>query len=280
MPLLSVAIVTLNEEENLPRTLASVRWADEIIVVDSGSTDRTVELARSLGAIVIERPWPGFAAQKNFAISQCTGTWILTLDADEELSPELQHQIRRLISSHPPMDALYLKRRNMFLGRWVKHGGFYPDAKLRLFRRRTANFATTPRFEERPVHEVIAFDGAWATLDYDIIHHAYPTLSTYIEHMDRYSSLGAEILLNRGRTSSSLPSFIAQILLAPQLTFLWNYVVRLGFLDGREGLLLHLYHAIYTSWKYAKAWELARSRTLSPRMKEVPKDAGEPALKR
>jgi glycosyltransferase involved in cell wall biosynthesis len=258
--LLSVAIVTLNEEANLSRTLASVAWADELIVVDSGSTDRTVEIARSFGARVIQRDWPGFAAQKNFAIAQCRGTWILSLDADEELSPQLQTQIRTMLASNPPIDAYFLSRRNLFLGRWIKRGGFYPDAKLRLFRRSAANFALTPQFEERPVHETIAFDGASDTLDFDIIHHAYPTLSTYIEHMDRYSSLGAEILVDKRRVSRSTFSFVSNILLIPQITFVWNYFVRFGFLDGREGLLLHLYHATYTSWKYAKAWELSRQR--------------------
>ncbi len=258
MPVFSVAIITLNEEQNLPRTLASVAWAAQIVVVDSGSTDRTVEIARSFGATVIERHWPGFAAQKNFAISQCTGDWILTLDADEEVSPELQQQMRLIVSSQPTSDAFYLKRRNLFLGRWIKHGGFYPDPKLRLFRRSAANFTTPPQFAERPVHEVIAFDGAADTLDYDLIHHAYPTLSTYLEHMDRYSSLGAQILVDRKKTSSTYLGFLAHILVAPSLTFVWNYIFRLGFLDGREGLMLHAYHATYTSWKYAKAWELAR----------------------
>ncbi|MDQ2924841.1 MAG: glycosyltransferase family 2 protein, partial [Acidobacteriota bacterium] len=247
---------TLNEEHNLPRTLASVQWADEIIVVDSGSTDCTVEIARSFGARVIERPWPGFAAQKNFAIAQCTGTWILALDADEELSPELQQQIRTLLPTNPPTDAFYLRRRNLFLGRWIKHGGFYPDPKLRLFRRSNA----TPQFESRPVHETVAFTGPTATLDFDLIHHAYPTLSTYIEHMDRYSTLGAEILISKGRTSASLPTFLWNVYLIPYITFQWNYFCRLGFLDGREGLLLHLYQAAYTSWKYAKAWEKSRIR--------------------
>ncbi|AEU38120.1 glycosyltransferase family 2 protein [Granulicella mallensis] len=256
--LVSVAIVTLNEEENLPRTLTSVRWADEIVVVDSGSTDRTVEIAHTLGARVIERAWPGFAAQKNFAISQCSGTWILSLDADEELTPELQTQIRTMLASNPPIDAYYLRRRNLFLGRWIKHGGFYPDPKLRLFRRSAANFALTPQFEERPVHETIAFDGAAGTLDFDLVHNAYPALSTYIEHMDRYSGLGADLLVAKGRTSRSLLSFLSNIFVVPQVMFLWNYFFRLGFLDGREGLLLHLYHATYTSWKYAKAWEKAR----------------------
>jgi glycosyltransferase involved in cell wall biosynthesis len=259
MPLLSVAIVTFNEEENLARTLTSVAWADQILVVDSGSTDRTVEIARSFNATVnttvIERPWPGFAAQKNFALSQCTGDWILSLDADEELSPELQQQIRQTLSTNPSADAFFLKRRNLFLGRWIKHGGFYPDAKLRLFRR---NVPTTPQFEERPVHETIPFHGPIATLDFDLIHHAYPTLSSYIEHMDRYSSLGAQFLVDRGRTSANGFSFFARIVIAPLLGFIWNYLFRLGFLDSREGLLLHLYHACYASWKYSKAWELAR----------------------
>ena len=277
MPLLSVAIVTLNEEENLPRTLASVQWAEEIIVVDSGSTDRTVEIARSYGARVIERPWPGFAAQKNFAIQQCTGTWILTLDADEELSPDLVRQIRIMLSSNPPVDAYCLKRRNLFLGRWIKRGGFYPDPKLRLFRRTTANFETTPMFEERPVHETISFHGRADTLDFDIIHHAYPTLSTYIEHMDRYSNLGANILADKGRISGSYIAFFCNIFLIPQWTFFWNYFVRLGFLDGREGLLLHLYHATYTSWKYAKAWEISRGKNVRMPQAAQPAEESEAA---
>jgi glycosyltransferase involved in cell wall biosynthesis len=256
MSLLSVAIVTFNEEANLARTLASVAWADQIVIVDSGSTDRTLEIARSFNATVLDRPWPGFAAQKNFALSQCSGDWILSLDADEELSPELQQEIRQTLSMRPPpFDAFYLKRRNLFLGRWIKHGGFYPDPKLRLFRR---TLSTPAQFEDRPVHETIRFAGPTATLDFDILHHAYPTLSSYIEHMDRYSSLGAQLLVDQGRTSANLLTFFARIVIFPMLGFKWNYVFRLGFLDGREGFLLNLYHAAYSSWKYAKAWDLAR----------------------
>ena len=260
MPLLSVAIITLNEEENLARTLASVQWAEDIVVVDSGSTDRTLEIARSFGARAFEHEWTGFAAQKNFAITQCRGDWILSLDADEELTPELQQQVRTLLPSNPPVDAYYLRRRNLFLDRWIKRGGFYPDPKLRLFRRTAANFTLTPTFEERPVHETIAFNGEADTLDFDLVHHAYPTLTTYIEHMDRYSGLGADILINKGRVSASRLAFLFNVFLVPQLTFHWNYFFRLGFLDGREGLLLHLYHATYTSWKYAKAWDVSRRR--------------------
>jgi glycosyltransferase involved in cell wall biosynthesis len=259
--MLSVAIITCNEELNLARTLASVAFADEIVIVDSGSTDRTVEIAESFSARVFHQDWPGFSAQKNFAIRQCKGDWILSLDADEELSPQLQTQIRTLLPSNPPADAYFIKRRNLFLNRWIKYGGYYPDPKLRLFRRTAANFAATAHFEERPVHETMIFDGEAASLDYPLIHHAYPSLSGYIEHMDRYSTLGAELLVAAGRTSNSWPAFYWNVFFVPNLTFLWNYGFRLGFLDGREGLLLHLYHSAYVSWKYAKAWRV-RQKTL------------------
>lgn len=262
-PLLSVALITLNEEENLARTLLSVQFAPpfrpEIIIVDSGSTDQTVSIARSFGARVFPEPWKGFSAQKNSAIAKCNGTWILSLDADEELSPELQHQLQTLLPSNPPVDAFLLRRRNLFLGRWMRHGGYYPDAKLRLFRRNAANFASAARFSDRPVHETITFSGASDTLDSDLIHHAYPTLESYLEHMDRYSTLGADLLFQQRRSSRSLLLFAWNVFLVPHLTFLWNYVLRLGFLDGREGFLLHLYHSTYISWKYAKAWAMSRS---------------------
>ncbi|HEX7158368.1 MAG TPA: glycosyltransferase family 2 protein [Edaphobacter sp.] len=257
-PTLSVAIITLNEEKNIARTLAAVQFADEIIVVDSGSTDRTVEIARSLNARVILEPWRGFAAQKNFAIEQCKGTWVLSLDADEELTPELQTEIQALLRDTPRADAYMLRRRNLFLNRWIRFGGYYPDPKLRLFRRHAANFAPPARFTERPVHETVTVDGSIETLRNDLIHHAYPSIESYIEHMDRYSTLGAQILLAKGKTSRSLLGFIHHVLVIPTLTFIWNYVFRLGFLDGREGFLLHTYHSTYTSWKYAKAWQTTR----------------------
>jgi glycosyltransferase involved in cell wall biosynthesis len=260
MPLLSVAIVTLNEERNLERTLSSVSFADEIVVVDSGSKDRTVEIAKSFNAKVIHRDWPGFAAQKNFAVAQCSGDWILSLDADEELSPDLQTQIRVLLPTNPPADAYFIKRRNLFLNRWIKRGGYYPDPKLRLFRRSAANFSHPPHFEERPVHETMVFDGESATLDYDLIHHAYPTLEDYLEHMDRYSTLGAQLLVDQGRISASLAAFYWNVFMVPHLTFIWNYFFRLGILDGREGMLLHLNHSAYVSWKYSKAWQTFRGR--------------------
>jgi glycosyltransferase involved in cell wall biosynthesis len=259
MPLtLSVAIITLNEEANLARTLASVQFADEVIVLDSGSSDRTIEIAKSFNAKIISEPWKGFAAQKNTAIEHCTGTWILSLDADEELTPELQTEIKALLRGNPAADAYLLRRRNLFLDRWIRYGGYYPDPKLRLFRRHAANFAPPARFTDRPVHETIALDGTLETLHADLIHHAYPTIESYIEHMDRYSTLGSQIVISKGKTSRSLLAFIHNIVVIPTFTFIWNYVFRVGFLDGREGFLLHLYHSTYTSWKYSKAWQTTR----------------------
>lgn len=257
---LSVVVITHNEEANIGRTLESVQplVADgkgEIIVVDSGSTDRTVEIAKSLGAKVFVEEWKGYAAQKNSAIDKAVGDWILSLDADEEISDGLTKEIEEIC--HGPAedgfgseDGYWLKRENQFLGRPLRHGGFWPDRKLRTFRRGIG------RVETRAVHETIQVTGRLGTLYYPIIHHSYPTLSDYIEHMNRYSSLGAEMVAAKGKVRFS----VINIVLRPLATFVYNYIFRLGFLDGREGLLLHLYHAVYVSWKYAKAWELSRAQ--------------------
>ena len=274
---LSVVIITHNEEANIGRTLESVRplvsnGKGEIIVVDSGSTDRTVEIARSFDAKVFVEEWKGFAAQKNSAIDKATGDWILSLDADEEVGPVAQGFILDFLfgivaSSYRGFEGgVLLGRRNYFLGRWIRHGGFYREEKLRLF------FQDSGRFEERLVHEDMALKPGKTIIDpslhwswmgdsrIDLIHHSYPTLSDYIEHMNRYSSLGAEMVV--AKANGKVRFSVINIVLRPLATFVYNYFFRLGFLDGREGLLLHLYHAVYVSWKYAKAWEL--SRTNSP----------------
>ena len=245
MPMtLSVAIITYNEEVNLARTLSSVPWANEIVIVDSGSTDGTEEIALSFGAKWFVEEWKGFSAQKNSAIAKCNSDWILSLDADEEVSPELAEEIQALLSTDSSTTVYFLPRRNLFLGRWMRHGGYYPDPKLRLFRRGAC------QFEERLVHETIRSTSPSGTLRGDLIHHAYPTLDSYIDHMNRYSTLGAQTAKSR---SQNWPVFAWNVLLNPAATFVYNYFFRLGFLDGREGLLLHLYHSAYVSWKYAKA---------------------------
>jgi len=259
---LSVVIITHNEEVNIGRTLASVQSlvADgkgEIIVVDSGSTDRTVEIAKSYGAKVFVEEWKGFTAQKNSAIDKASGEWILSLDADEEVQDRLCKAIARTLTLYPELrkSGYWLRRKNFFLGKWIRHGGFWPDHKLRLFKR------SVGKFEDRQVHETVRVEGDTRELWHvqpifqgALLHHSYPNLSDYIEHMNHYSSLGAEMVVARGKVGYS---FI-NIVLRPLFTFIYNYIFRLGFLDGREGLLLHLYHAVYVSWKYAKAWELSR----------------------
>jgi glycosyltransferase involved in cell wall biosynthesis len=257
---LSVAIITYNEEDNLARTLNSVRFADEIVVVDSGSTDRTVEIAESLGAKVFTEPWKGFAGQKNSAVDKCVGTWVLSLDADEELTGELQAEIREMLDADaqmtPPVDGYRLRLRHVFLGRWMRYGGYYPDMKLRLFRRVTGSGVA--HFTDRPVHESVQVDGRVETMQKDFLHHGYPNLEIYLEHMNRYSTLGGKIVAEKGKVSRLWPAFCWNVALVPLLTFVWNYFFRLGFLDGREGLLLHMYHSGYISWKYAKAWQMGR----------------------
>jgi len=249
---LSVAIITHNEEANIGRTLASVRFADEVVVVDSGSTDRTVEIAREHGAKIFVEDWKGFAAQKNSAIAKCSGDWVLSLDADEEVAPQLHESIVKLLDGAPQFDAYSVSRRNIFIGRWIRFGGYYPDAKLRLVRREFANY------QDRAVHEDIKITGTTGRLSGWLIHRAYPTLTEYIEHMNCYSSLGAELAAEKGRVSHKLLPFLWNVFINPMATFTYNYIFRLGCLDGREGLLLHVYHSIYVSWKYAKAWEANR----------------------
>jgi len=295
--ILSIVIITHNEEANIGRTLASVQSlvADgkgEIIVVDSGSTDRTVEIAKSYGAKVFIEKWKGYAAQKNSAIDKASGDWILSLDADEEVEQGLSNEFavlwqsagldqasrldhleriryvftrqtwresRQVAKQKGMSDSSYfvaisgfrIPRKNFFLGRWIKHGGFWPDPKLRLFRKGAA------RFEKRLVHEdAMLSEGVSGQLQHALLHHSYPTLADYIDHMNRYSSLGAEMVIAKGHGGFS----VFNIVLRPLATFIYNYFFRLGFLDGREGLLLHLYHAVYVSWKYAKAWEIAHKK--------------------
>jgi glycosyltransferase involved in cell wall biosynthesis len=283
--ILSVVIITYNEEANIGRTLASVQSlvADgkgEIIVVDSRSSDRTVEIAKSLGAKVFVEEWKGYAAQKNSAIDKASGDWILSLDADEELETGLAGEVYAAVRGGLGIDrreqdsleaiesvmktekaeasgkstlpaGFWISRKNFFIGRWIKHGGYWPDRKLRLFRKGMAGF------EDRAVHEDARLtDGISERLTHALIHHSYPTLSDYIEHMNRYSSLGAEMAVAKGHRSFS----VFNIVVRPWATFIYNYFFRLGFLDGREGLLLHLYHAVYVSWKYAKAWELSNEK--------------------
>jgi glycosyltransferase involved in cell wall biosynthesis len=255
MPKLSVAIVAMNEAGNLARTLESVKWADEIILIDSGSTDDTLQIAESYGATVYVEGWKGYGGQVNAALDKCTSPWILNLDADEELSPELVLEIRTLLQSEPEKAAYTVPRLNLIFGRWMRHGGLYPDRKLRLFRSGVARLA-----EDTEPHATPKTAVPTGALKNDLLHYQYPTLAVYIEHMHSYSTTSIPLVLRSGRDSHSLFSFLVNTVLNPVFTFVYNYVGRGGFLDGREGLLFHLNHSIYVNWKFAKAWEFARRK--------------------
>jgi glycosyltransferase involved in cell wall biosynthesis len=242
-PALSVVVITYNEEERLRQTLASVAWADEIVVVDGGSDDKTVEIAREFTDHVVVRPWEGFARQKNAAIERARGEWILSLDADEEVSPELGEEIRRTIAA-PAADGYAVPRRNIFWGRWVRHGRLYPDWQLRLFRRGRG------RFVERPVHESVQIDGPVARLAAPLIHRSYRDVADFLTRANRYTSLAAEEWVRAGRTVHA-----HDLVLRPLGRFLSMYVRHAGFLDGWRGFLLAVLYAYYVFLRSAKVWE-------------------------
>lgn len=248
-------MIAMNEEANLPRTLESVKWADEIVVVDSGSRDRTIEIAQSFGAKTSYHVFDGHGEQKNVALDLCISDWILLLDADEVLTPELQIEIQKLLAGEPKYNAYWISRLNFYFGKWIRHGGFYPDHKLRLFKRGAARLS-----EGVGPHSTPQFQGPRGKLRGDMLHYAYPTMGVYLEHMDRYSSEIAKLLHQSGKDSRSLPEFLWNVVLNPAATFVYNYFFRLGFLDGREGLILHINHSVYIHWKYIKAWRLGQRR--------------------
>jgi glycosyltransferase involved in cell wall biosynthesis len=246
-PRLSVVLITHNEEKNIRRTLESVRWADEIVVIDSGSTDTTVAICREYTDKVYHQEWLGYGRQKNLAIDRSSGEWILSLDADEPIEPALADEIRRIISSAEALDGYWIPRKAFVLGKWIRHGGWYPDYNLRLFRRGKG------RFEERVVHEAVRVDGRLGRTRAAIEHHSYPDLSSYMSALDTYSSLAVEVMA-RTKITAFKASWI-NILFRPVLTFLFKYFFRLGFLDGKAGFVLNVFHSYYVFAKYAKAWE-------------------------
>lgn len=231
MAKLSVCVISKNEERCIERCLASVSWADEIIVVDSGSTDKTVPLATSLGATVLHHEWPGWAQQKNYAINHATHDWILSLDADEWLPEEAEEIIRSALQS-PDIDAYFLARRTTFLGKWIRHSGWYPDRQIRLFRK------SVTRFEDVPVHEKVAVPEKAAVLPVDLWHESYTSLPQYFAKNKKYAAAQAAQQIDQ--------SFVRLKLVAkPLYRFFQTYLFQLGFLDGYKGLLLALLRSWY-----------------------------------
>jgi glycosyltransferase involved in cell wall biosynthesis len=238
---ISATIVTLNEERNLPRALESLTCVDEIVVVDSGSTDRTVEIARTYGARVIEQSWLGYAAQKNFAATAAANDWVLAIDADESLSELLQAEIMALRQTDPHVPGFRFPRRAQYLGGWINHSGWYPDAKVRLYDRRRG------RWVGDYVHESVRVDGAPGELTGNLHHFTCASLEEHRRTMDRYTTLAAEELRAQGRRSTAL-----RLLLSPPATFLKTYLLQQGFRDGYRGYLIAKMAARYVYLKCSK----------------------------
>jgi glycosyltransferase involved in cell wall biosynthesis len=244
---LSAVLITQDAAAQLDACLASLRFADEIVVVDSGSADATVAIAEARGARVLRNAWLGYGRQKQFAVEQAKNDWVLCIDADERVSPELAASIRRALEA--PVAPVYrMARRNRFLGRWLRHGEGYPDWSTRLFDRRSA------RWSDDAVHEKVLYAVTPGRLEGDLLHDSAEDLGRYLEKQNRYSQLAAQQLHAQGRRAG-----VAQLLLSPLVRFVKFYFLRLGFLDGVPGLV-HIAIGCMTSFmKYAKLIELRRA---------------------
>jgi glycosyltransferase involved in cell wall biosynthesis len=239
---ISATIITLNEERNIARAIESLRCCDEIVVVDSGSSDRTLELASRLGARVVETPWHGYAKQKNFAAEQARHDWILSLDADEALSEALEGEIWAIKKNGPRYDGYTMPRLAQYCGRWILHSGWHPDRKLRLYHRQRAQWVG------EYVHESVRVRGRVGHLRYNILHFTCSSLSEHLRTMDRYTTLAAQEVVARKKHVGAV-----QLLFDPLWTFVKSYFVQRGFLDGAEGLSIAWMAGLYTYLKYAKA---------------------------
>ncbi len=243
--MLSVTIITLNEERNLRDCLESVRFADEIIVVDSGSRDLTLSIAKEFKAQVFQEPWKGFAGQKNSAQDKAQGPWILNIDADERVTEDLRLEIQKVLQEDSPVAGFRVPRKNFFCGQWIRHGGWYPNYQLRLYRKEAGRFAP------REVHEQVEVKGPVGTLISPLDHYTYHSISDYIKRMDRYSELSARQYLREGRQVSW-----PEILFRSWFTFIQMWVLKGGLLDGANGLILAALYSQYTFIKYSKLKQL------------------------
>ncbi|MBI5026997.1 MAG: glycosyltransferase family 2 protein [Nitrospirae bacterium] len=266
--MLSVAIITHNEEVNIKDALESVKWADEIVIVDSFSTDKTLGICRLYTDKIYSQEWAGYAEQKNKAVSLASHPWVLVLDADERVTKSLRDEILSIIrntkdnENYPSptplpqgegargrVDGYYIPRKNFFLGRWIRHGGWWPDYALRLFRKEKGFF------EDREVHESVKLNGETGYLNNPVEHYTYRDIEDYIKRMNTYSTLAARELFKKDRGAG-----IFDLTLRPLFTFFKMYLLRLGFLDGLYGLILAVLYSVYTFSKYIKLWEMQKTK--------------------
>lgn len=242
MPGISATIVTLNEEKNIGRAIESLRCCDEILVVDSGSTDRTVTIAQQKGARVLQRDWPGYAKQKNLAASHAQHDFVLSIDADEALSEELEAEIMELMQTGLTADAYSMPRLAQYLGKWIRHSGWYPDRKVRLYDRRKAVW--TGEY----VHESVRVEGSVAELRSNLLHYTCDSLSAHMKTLDRYTTLAARELRASGRQRAGY-----RLMVDPLWTAFRTFILQRGYRDGYEGFTIAYMAALYTFLKYAKA---------------------------
>jgi glycosyltransferase involved in cell wall biosynthesis len=252
VPKVSVTVITRNEASDIGPALKSVAWADEIVVVDAMSSDATVATARQYTDKVVMREWPGYVAQKNFATSLARNDWILSLDADERVTPELAAEIGELLAGSPPHAGYRMPRVTWHLGRWIRTTDWYPDYQLRLYDRRTAEWTG------RLVHESVTVRGSTGRLRGELHHFAYRDIAEHLETIDRYTTYAAQGLREDGRRTG-----LVQLAGHPPLAFLRNYLLRGGIRDGIPGLIVSAMNAYYVFLKFAKLWELQLAETAS-----------------
>lgn len=245
MQKISVIIITLNEEENIRACLESVKWADEILVSDSGSADKTVQICNEYGAKVYIDEWHGFGKQKNLIAGRAKNNWILNVDADERIIIDLKKEIELALNSDG-CEGYNIPRKNFFGDKWIRHCGWHPDYNLRLYRKDKG------QFNERAVHEAVQINGKTGCLKSPLEHYTYKNISDYLKRMDRYSTLAAEEMMKKGRTSGFL-----DLTLRPCAAFLKMFLLKKGFMDGYAGLVLSGLYSSYTFSKYAKLWEMS-----------------------
>jgi glycosyltransferase involved in cell wall biosynthesis len=250
----TATVITFNEAANIQAALESLSWADEIIVVDSHSTDDTVAIARRFTDRVVVRPWPGYSDQKNFAAAQATHDWIFSLDADERVSPALAAEMQARLTNDAGAAGYRVPRVTFHLGRWIRSTDWYPDYQLRLYDRRRA------RWSGRYVHESVKADGPVSDLRGELLHYAYRDLAHHFQTMDRYTTLAAKQMQEDGRRAGWF-----DLAVHPPAAFIRNYVLRGGFRDGVPGLIVSAMNARYVGLKFAKLWELCSPSISTPR---------------
>lgn len=242
---LSVVIITLNEEKNIARCLDSVKWADEIIIVDSGSTDKTKEICSEYNCKFIQTNWLGFGSTKRFAVNKASNDWILSIDADEQITTQLREEIIDLLKSEPPIKAYRIKRNSFYLGKMIRFSGWNRDYTLRLFNKNYANF------NEKPVHEFVETKEDICLLRHYIFHYTYPDINSHYFKMKKYGDINAEYLLTKGKRST-----LGSAVIRGWLKFVKMYILQLGFLDGTNGFLLAYNSAWGIYYKYLRLWEM------------------------